>query len=238
MTFKEVGNLPLLWILVSAVLLYVVGLTIIFLVKSYKRCKELGIDKETVRRVIISSATFSIIPSIAIIIGVISLSTVLGTPWAWFRLSVVGSVVYELMAADMVGKAMGFENLTAMANTAGSNMGAVMIVMSVGIIGALVICVLFTKKIQTSMVSVNEKAGGWGALFTSCFMMAMLTVFLPMQIVAGTIAILTLLTSLMITAVLGLIMNKTGAAWMGNYILSTALVLGMASSVMWTNILG
>lgn len=45
-----------------------------------------------------------------------SLSAVLGVPWSWFRLSVVGAVSYELTAAEMVSDALGFQSAGAMAS--------------------------------------------------------------------------------------------------------------------------
>ena len=74
-----------------------------------------GITQKTILEVVKSSAVFTVIPSISVIIGLFSLSAVLGVPWSWFRLSVVGAVSYELTAAEMVSDALGFQSAGAMA---------------------------------------------------------------------------------------------------------------------------
>ena len=108
MGYFDVANSPLLYVLVTAGVLYIMGLSAVFLRKSWRRCLELGISKEKLSAVARSSAVFTIVPSVSIVIGLFTLSTVLGIPWPWYRLSVVGSVSYELMAADMVADGMGY----------------------------------------------------------------------------------------------------------------------------------
>ena len=99
MGYFDVANSPLLYLLVAAGILYIVGLSAVFLRKSWRRCLKLGISREKLRSVARSSAVFTVVPSISIVIGLFTLSTVLGVPWPWYRLSVVGSVSYELLAA-------------------------------------------------------------------------------------------------------------------------------------------
>lgn len=245
MTFWDVADSSILYILVIIGLLYVAFLAGVFLRKAWGHCLELGIPNTTVKKVIASSCTFSIVPSLSIVIGLFSLAAVIGTPWAWFRLSVVGAVSYELMAADMVGQAMGYSALTQLRGEPAQVMGAVMIVMSIGIIGGIVTNALFCKKIQTSMASFNEKQGGWGALFSGCFMMAMMSVMMPLQVYNPTadygryghfnlVGTLTLITSAVISLLVTMIAKKTGAKWLNNFVLAIALILGMVAAVMWS----
>ena len=46
MGYFDVANSPLLYVLVAAGVLYIVGLSAVFLRKSWRRCLELGISKE------------------------------------------------------------------------------------------------------------------------------------------------------------------------------------------------
>ena len=70
---------------------------------------------------------------------------------AWFRLSVIGSVSYELVAADMAAIGAGYDSLAALvaANDV-SVVGSVMLSMSIGIIGGVVGCLFIGKKIHLS----------------------------------------------------------------------------------------
>ena len=67
--------------------------------QAYRAGKALGMDETKMKRTIISSATFSVLPSIGILLGVIALSGSLGTPWPWLRLSVIGALHYETQVA-------------------------------------------------------------------------------------------------------------------------------------------
>lgn len=59
MGYFDVANSPLLYVLVAAGVLYIVGLSAVFLRKSWRRCLELGISKEKLSAVARSSAAFT-----------------------------------------------------------------------------------------------------------------------------------------------------------------------------------
>ena len=119
-----------------------------------------------------------------------------------------------------------------------SSLGAIMFVMSIGIMFGIVTVTFFGKKIQTSMTNFRQKNGAWGALATSCFTMAMIVVFLPVQVFKGPVFLLTMLTSAVITWVHGVVIKKTGWRWLSNFVLADSLILSMAASVLYANLLG
>ena len=238
MSLSVIMNSRLLYILVAGGLGLIFLLCAVMLKMAWGRCLELGISKQKIKDVIKSSVLFSIVPSISIVIGLFSLAAVLGVPWPWFRLSVVGSVSYELMAADMAATGAGYESIGALAAADnGSIAGAIMFVMSIGIMFGIVTCTIFGKKIQTSMVSFREKNGAWGALATGCFTLAMLVVFLPVQVFKGPVFTLTLITSALITLAHNIIIKKTGWTWLSNFVLADSLVLAMVASVFFDSLL-
>ena len=116
MSLSAIMNSTTLYIAVIVGLLLIFLLCAVMLKMAWGRCIELGISREKVKDVIKSSVIFSIVPSLSIVIGLFSLAAVLGVPWPWFRLSVVGSVSYELMAADMVATGAGYESIGALAD--------------------------------------------------------------------------------------------------------------------------
>src|SRR5690625_4408940 len=173
MTFYDILNGIPLYALVILGLLFIFGLAFIFFRKSYARALELGYSKETLRGVIKSSVIFTIIPSIAIVIALFSLVAVLGIPWSWFRLSVVGSLAYELMAAEMAVTGSGFESLSQFIQSGEiSAIGTIMFVMSISIVGGVIFMALFGKKIQTTMQDYQAKDSQWGPLALSYFMLS------------------------------------------------------------------
>lgn len=239
MTMSEILNGGLLYALVAIGLVYVFAMCVVLFIKAWNRCKELNIDATVMRNVVKSSAFYSIAPSVAIVIGLFTLSAVLGVPWPWFRLSVVGAVNYELLAADMVATGAGFDSIGAMAQANNPGvLGAVMLVMSISIMGAMITLIFFGKKIQKSMLSYRKKHGGWGALSTVCFSLAMIVVFLPVQLFRGPVFVATLLTSAAVTWLHDVLATKYGMRWLNNFTMGNSLLLGMASSVLWVKLLG
>ena len=75
--------------------------------KSLKAGKKLGITDEQIKVAVKSSAVGSIGPSLAILAGMVSLLVAMGGPISWFRLSYIGAVAYELMAAGFGAEVMG-----------------------------------------------------------------------------------------------------------------------------------
>ena len=238
MSLSAIMNSTTLYIAVIVGLLLIFLLCAVMLKMAWGRCIELGISREKVKDVIKSSVIFSIVPSLSIVIGLFSLAAVLGVPWPWFRLSVVGSVSYELMAADMVATGAGYESIGALAAANDPfKVGAIMFVMSISIMFGIITCTIFGKKIQTSMASFREKNGAWGALATGCFTLAMMVVFLPVQIFKGPVYLLTMAVSALVTFLHGVIIKKTGWTWLSNFVLADSLVLAMIASVFFSNLL-
>lgn len=84
MSYQEISNSTFLYTLVIAGLLIIAGIAAIYLVKCYKHAIACGISKDTIKEIVKSSITFSVVPSISIVAGLISLVAVIGVPYAWF----------------------------------------------------------------------------------------------------------------------------------------------------------
>lgn len=237
-TYWQAANSPLVWVLVAVSLAFVALLAVYYLVKSWKRALSLGLQKETLKKVVKSTISFVIVPSLSMLIGFLTLAAVLGMPLSWFRLSVVGSTTYELMAADMVSTGMGYENLAQARDADASVFVAVMLVMAIGILGGIITNIFAAKKITTSMTTYTQKNAAWGAVFASCFMLTLIAVFVPGQFAKGPVAILTIATSMLVTLLLSFLAKRFKLAWMSEFTLAFALIIGMVSSVFWTRLLG
>ena len=103
-------------------------------------------DKKVLKRAIISSATFTILPSISILLGVIALSGTLGVPFSWLRLSVIGALQYELNVAEIAAQsAIGLTGLK-LSEMSMSAFATISLVMTIGILGGVFCCIFFLKK--------------------------------------------------------------------------------------------
>lgn len=234
MSFKEVANSQVLWISVIIGLLIVVVLTVYYLKLCWKKSLEMGVDKQTLKAVVKSSITFSIIPSVAIVAGLVTLAVVIGLPYGWFRLSVIGSVSYELMSANMALSALNLNVETADAYAFGLMAWSMCLGMTLSIIFNL----FFNKKIHMGTMKLGKGDKKWEAVSQNVFMLALMCALLVPMIFAGGVDLLTFISSALIAVVLSVLAQKLKAKWLNDFILVFSLIGAMASSVLWTQLLG
>ena len=97
-------NATSFYVIVAAVLTFITIMCGYIVVKCYRAGIKMGMDPATLKKTITSSATFTLLPSISILLGVIALSGTLGVPLSWLRLSVIGSLQYELNVAEIAAQ--------------------------------------------------------------------------------------------------------------------------------------
>lgn len=233
----DILNSKLLFILVLSGLLIIFVMCLFFFNRARKKVKELGVSKQDFNDAMKSSVVFSIVPSISVIIGLISLAPLLGTPWAWFRLSVVGSLGYELMAADLAVKGAGYESLAQFSQTGlSSDVGVILFVMSISIMAGMLFNVFGLKPIHKKLSQGSGKQDKFKSFVTSSLTIGMMSVFVPMQFIASKIHAITLIASAILTLLLGKLSRKH--PWISDYIMSFALIFGMTVAVVASNIVG
>lgn len=232
MDFKNSGFMYLLGVLVG---LFVIAQSVYFLVKAVRRSRELGIAGNVVKRTIASSAVFAILPSVSILLGLITLANTLGLPLPWIRLSVLGAVTYELPAATVALNALGESISAPVSGPLAFN--TVAWVMTLGCITPLIIIPLFLKKIQGGVHSLRQKDSHWGDLFLTAMFLGMISAFLGMGISDGLLSILTLLTSAAIMAVCGVFVKVKKVKWLENFALPISMLGAMTLSILYANLL-
>ena len=67
-------NHPVLFLLAGIIVLVVLAQSVFFLIKAWRRGKEIGMPMDKLKRIAIGTAIFTIAPALAIVISVISLS--------------------------------------------------------------------------------------------------------------------------------------------------------------------
>lgn len=105
---KIANSLPM-WIACGIAVLLVVVQAVIFGKYAYKAGKKVGLTEKQMKGAIKSSAITSIGPSIVILSGMLSLLITVGGPMAWMRLSLIGSVMFESIAAGFGTSAVGVQ---------------------------------------------------------------------------------------------------------------------------------
>ncbi len=235
-TIKELITSPLLLTLVSIGLGYITLFSVVYLLKARKRALELGITKQEISDIIKSSLIFSVVPSLSIVIGLVALAASLGTIWAWWRLSVIGSLSYETQIASSLAAVLQYSSTTdMMANASGREFGVIMILMSIGMLSGFLVLLPLGKKLMTS-VDNSKQGNGWSQVLSGCFMLTLLAVYVPILLISDTIQALVMITGLVIAIALGIVAKKPGWGWMNNFIMAGSMIVGMVSSLLWTKI--
>lgn len=138
-------NAGYFYLLIAAVLGLMTVLCAVFLVKSYKAGIAIGMDPNVLKKTITASATFTLLPSISILLGVIALSGTLGVPFSWLRLSVIGALQYELNVAEIAAQSIGLTGLR-LDQLSPQAFTTIALVMTIGILGGILCCIFFLKK--------------------------------------------------------------------------------------------
>ena len=239
-------NHPILFIMVGILIAVVLAQSIYFLIKAIKRAKELGIEGSTIKKTISSSAVFTIAPAIAVLVGVVALSKSLGVALPWLRLSVIGSITYETVAANNALNAAGIGAGSTI--TDASMYVTVLWVMTLGIAVGLILVPFVTKKIQGGMTKIAMKDKKWGEIFNNAMFLGMISAFLGYVFCdvglafkgdySGLTPVCVMAVSAIIMAVCGLLATKLKIRWLTDYALPLSLVGGMAAAIPLAELLG
>lgn len=131
---------------------------IYYLVKSIRRAKKIGMDMGKIKRVITTSATFSVLPAIGIGIGVVTLVGAIGIALPAIRLSVVGSLQYETQVADAAASAMAGSMAQLMQEgVTPKAFVTIAFMMTLAIIWGCLFVVLFYKRLQPKLTKLGKK---------------------------------------------------------------------------------
>lgn len=170
-------NHPILYLIVGILVAVVMAQSIFFLIKALRRSKALGMDQKKIRKTIRTAAIFTIAPAVAIVISIITLSNKLGLPLPWLRLSVVGSMSYETVAANNALSAMGQSLGSAVALQAQEYLN-VLLVMTISIMMGIWLVPVIGKKLQNGMASMGNRDAKWAEIFQNSLFIGMIAAFL------------------------------------------------------------
>ena len=239
-------NHPILFLTVGAIIALVLAQSIFFLLRAAKRAKELGISTATLQKTISSAAVFTIAPAIAVLVGVVALSKSLGVALPWLRLSVIGSITYETVAAGNALEAAGMNAGTTITDP--SIYVTIAWVMTVGIAAGLVLIPFVTKRIQSGLTKMGMKDKKWGEIFNTAMFLGMISAFLGYVFcdvglvfkgdTSGLIPVFVMAVSAVVMALCGVIAMKAKVRWLTDYALPMSLIVGMASAIPFTMLLG
>ncbi|MBQ8392784.1 MAG: DUF5058 family protein [Clostridia bacterium] len=239
-------NHPIIFVMVGIVIAVVIAQSVYFLIRALKRANAIGIDKTVLKKTMLSSAIFTIAPAISIVAGVIALSLSLGIPLPWLRLSVIGSLSYETIAAERALAAFGLDLSEVITDP--QIYVTVVWVMTFGIAAGLILTPIFAKKIQNGMKKIEQSDKKWREIFTNAMFLGMISAFLGFVFcdvanvfkgdTTGLIPVVVFFASAIIMALCGILAIKLKQRWMNDYALPISLIAGMAIAIPVTAWLG
>ncbi len=229
--YLSIANSNLLFFICLIPIVIVIIQSIMFLRLSRKEAKNLNIPDETIKKVIANSAIFSIVPSLPILITLAILMPVLGKFIPWLRLSVIGSAMYESMAADITIKSFGLGGLGAAELTPTVFVGIIW-VMTLAILVSPVLNVVLLKSYDSKLKSFRKSGGFMAAAVGSLFIgmlaiMGVPTLFnfknpvgIGVSVISGVVIIL-----------FDRIAKATGNKVLSEFSFPLSMVIGMVSAI-------
>lgn len=239
-------NSWVIYLIVILIILAVMGQAVFFLVRALKRAKKIGVDKTVIKKTIITASIFTIAPAIAIVVGIIALTKSLGVPLPWLRLSVIGSLSYETVAAQnaLSGMNMTFGDRI----TSAEAYVTVVFVMTISIMSGLLLAPLIGKKLQNGMVKLGKKDKKWSVIFQNSLFIGMIAAFLGYVFcdvstvfngeTYGLIPVLVMAVSAITMCLCGLLLKITKIRVISDYALPISMIVGMVMAIPLTSWLG
>lgn len=239
---NKLNSAPM-YLICGAIVAFVALVCVIFLIRAYKTGVAIGMDTTKMKQTMISSATFSVLPSVGILLGVIALSGSLGTPWPWLRLSVIGALHYETQIAQAAAEQVGMKSLSPEQMTA-TGFTTIALLMGVCIMWGMVLSIFFNKKYTKKLGNTNSggKAGFGNIAMTAMFIGLVSTYigrylggfvsekglftfhgdFIPLIVIAVSAAVM---------GVFVFFVEKKKVAWLDSFSIAASMIAGMLAAV-------
>jgi len=258
-------NHPILFVLVGIIIAVVIAQSVYFLVRAYRRAREIGMDMKKINRTIITAAVFTVAPAISIVITVLALSQSLGIALPWLRLSVVGSLSYETVAAVNAASGMGTTLEELAGNMTGEQFVTIAIVMTLSIMVGIWLVPVLARKLGRGMESFGSKDKKWSDILQSSLFIGMISAFVGYVFAdvsrlwlaedgvfsvvkdgattnytatSGLVPVCVMAVSMISMLICGLLMKKLGWRWLNDYALPICMIIGMAAAIPLTAWLG
>ena len=224
MGFDNFRTSPVVWAIALGVIVFVLAQSIFFLVKSWKRAKELGISSKTLKSTALQSAVFTVAPAISILATVLVLANALGLVLPWIRLTVIGNLAYETTAAQTALDFWGTSINNAVDDPV--QFATIAWAMTLGSIAPLLLVPFLCKKLQKKVgevVNKNENTKKLGDAISAAAFIGIVFAFVAREINGITVA--TAETQISEAKVL-IVKTVTGSAGaMSILVLVTAMIL-------------
>ncbi|WP_235001646.1 DUF5058 family protein [Halobacillus sp. Marseille-P3879] len=224
----NIANSAPLWIMAFIFVGIVMFQAIVFLRIAKKSAPGIGMTSKEVKTAIRTGFISSIGPSFAIAIILVSLIALLGSPLTLMRIGIIGSAATESAAAEIGANAFGVglnsDNFSISAFT------TVVWTMCLGGMGWLLFTAFFTKSLGNTQKKIEKKNPKIMAAVSSAAMLGAFGYQASDQMVLSVTHTIAGLAALSSMVLIMLIADKVNFAWLKEWALGIAMVIGMASA--------
>lgn len=230
MNYEEIAGSTGMWVACSFMVILVIFQSVVFIIKARRAAAELGLTNADLRTGAKIAAISSIGPSCAVGLAMLSLMVSLGAPFAWMRLSVIGSVPYELFAADSAAKAVGTE-----IGTAAFGLDAYVNIVwtcTLGATGWLVVVMLFAHRFNDIRNYVVRGRADLLPVLSGCAMIGAVAYFSAPQVTKSVTHAVAYIVSGLCLLVLNIIGKKLEFKWMSDWSFGVAIFAGMFCTIL------
>lgn len=230
--YLQIANNKIFFFCGAIMITFIVLQSLLFFRLAYNEGLKLGLTKAKMLRAFRTGAISTIVPTIAVIVALITMVPVLGVPIPWIRLSVIGSAPYELMAAGIGAKAMGVDSL----GGAGYNsqvFSASVWIMCIGSVWSVSLVAFLLKRIKkryTKNIGADPK---WRAVLMNAAFLESSAFLLPIPLQRAGFLV-TLLCGASIMTVLALIIVKLKQNWLKEFALALSMIGAMACTALFS----
>lgn len=225
MAYLSLANSAGMWVACILPVGALMAMCVIFFRKAMSSGREMGMSRATLMAGFNAALISSVGPSLAIVIGMLALVVNMGAPFAWLRLSYIGSIMYELMMAEFGAQAVG-------THLGAANFGELAFANGVWIetvcsVGWLVVAAVATPHLET----LRKKLAGGNIAFlpilTSACMLGAFSYLSASKILAGHGSTVAWIVGAACMMALLLISRKLKKTWIAEWSLGVAMLIAM-----------
>lgn len=181
--YMQVANSPMMWAMVIPTLVMVCIQAYVFMKDAIKAGPMVGLTKSDLTTAIRAGAICSIGPGLSMFTVMVAMMSILGGPFSWLRLSIIGTITTEMLGANAAADAMGVA-------LGGPDYGIVAFACSVWVItlntwGFFAVNLLFAHKMEKLRVSLGKRDMNMVNYVGTSVMIGCIAMFTAGQMVGG-----------------------------------------------------
>jgi len=227
--YMDIANSRWLWLSTVPVVMVVLLQAAIFLRRAWRDGKEMGLSEKKLKTGFKTGIISAIGPSIAVLAGMLALIATVGGPVSWMRLTVIGSIAFELPAAELglnqFGYSLGDEGISETAYA------TAVWAMTLGGTGWLLVSAFGTRHMETVRSKISNGNEKLIPVISAAAMLGAFAYFLSGEVAAGTPETGAVAVGGLAMLALLHVADSRDIQWIREWALGVAMFVGLLAAV-------